>query len=339
MGRVGYGEIAPIEAFGTESIEQAIAFCQQLPDEIDGSAISEIPDQLPTCQFGFESALISIRQNFCATLRFRPRMNCGLLEQSPFRTDTTLPFQSWRDFLLLARNSFAGGLSGTSILPNPISTALETDCKSNQALTHSVLLPTGEAALHVWKKFWKQEYRVFKLKIGVNPIQEEIKTLERLLAEIPNQAVLRLDANGGLTESETQQWLEFCEGSTIEFLEQPLPVTAFETMLKLADRYTTPIALDESVTTIAQLQDCYDHGWRGIFVIKPAIVGFPSHLRQFCQTHAIDTVFSSVFETAIARQAGLNLASELSDRAVGYGITHWFSELIMDDFDAIWNSL
>jgi len=47
-------------------------------------------------------------------------------------------------------------------------------------------------------------------------------------------------------------------------------------------------------------------------VIKAAIAGSPSRLRQFCREHEIDAVFSSVFETAIGTQAALKLAVELS---------------------------
>src|SRR5919199_2853020 len=57
-GRVGWGEIAPIPWFGSESLEQALAFCQQLPPKITATDILSIPDQLPACQFGFESACV-----------------------------------------------------------------------------------------------------------------------------------------------------------------------------------------------------------------------------------------------------------------------------------------
>ena len=68
-------------------------------------------------------------------------------------------------------------------------------------------------------------------------------------------------------------------------------------MSELSNQYSTPLALDESVATLTQMQACYQRGWQGIFVIKPAIAGFPSQLRKFCQEHKIDAVFSSVFET------------------------------------------
>ena len=57
LGRSHQGEIAPIPWFGSESIEQAILWCQQLSDNITTAQIYQIPDNLPACQFGFGSAL------------------------------------------------------------------------------------------------------------------------------------------------------------------------------------------------------------------------------------------------------------------------------------------
>ncbi|GAP98646.1 o-succinylbenzoate synthase [Leptolyngbya sp. NIES-2104] len=269
-GRVGFGEIAPLEWFGSESIGDAIAFCRNAPETIDFEWIRSI--SFPACQFGFETAL-----------------------ESPLNPSRVGDFEEQR---------------------------------------HSGLLGKVED----WELLWGQRYRTFKVKIAVAPIEIEIATVESLLNELPEGAILRLDANMGLNEIETHQWLEFCDSYNIEFIEQPMPVDQFETMLKLSQQYRTSIALDESVASLEQLRDCYDRGWRGIFVIKPAIAGFPSKLREFCQQNQIDTVFSTVFETAIGRQMGLQLAAELSKRAVGYGTNHWFDELNSEDFEKLWNS-
>lgn len=56
-GQTQCGEIAPLSWFGSETLEQALHFCQQLPDAITTEIIFSIPDNLPACQFGFESAL------------------------------------------------------------------------------------------------------------------------------------------------------------------------------------------------------------------------------------------------------------------------------------------
>lgn len=197
-------------------------------------------------------------------------------------------------------------------------------------LAYSALLPTGAAALTDWIPLWQQGYRTFKWKIGISDRHIEQELCRQLRHELPVPARLRLDANGGLDLETAQQWLALCDEPkpgddlrTIEYLEQPL--LQLDAMLALSEQYVTPIALDESVATLNQLMDCYQKGWRGIFVIKPAIAGDPEQLRQFCLNHSLDTVFSSVFETDVGRRACLQLAKELSTRAVGFGVDHWFA--------------
>ncbi|MEO0376145.1 MAG: o-succinylbenzoate synthase, partial [Cyanobacteria bacterium P01_A01_bin.17] len=140
--------------------------------------------------------------------------------------------------------------------------------ENKEALHHSALLPTGKAALRAWPALWEQGYRTYKLKIGVSSFATEQDLCRTLLLELPPSAQLRLDANGGLDARTAQQWLEICDAfrptSDIEYLEQPLPVDQFEDMLRLSKQYTTPIALDESVATLAQLIHCYEKGWPGI---------------------------------------------------------------------------
>jgi len=260
-GKTNWGEIAPISWFGSETVTQALNYCRQLPTEITKETICSIPDSLPACQFGFESASAANKQNY------------------------NYP-------------------------------------------TYSGLLSAGIAALEQWLVLWEQGYRTFKWKIGVYPIAEELEIFTAITRSLPASAKLRLDANGGLTYNEAKIWLQACDNSqVIEFIEQPLGVEQFEQMQKLSNIYRTAIALDESVATFNQLQDCYQRGWRGIFVIKPSIVGYPSRLRQFCQTYNIDAVFSSAFETEIGRNSALNLAVELANphRAVGFGTDYFLS--------------
>lgn len=211
-----------------------------------------------------------------------------------------------------------------------------------EALTHSLvsapvhpnicgLLPTGRPALAAASQLWKQGYRTLKWKIGVDALEQEQAIFQQLIGALPPQTLLRLDANGGLTYESACSWLQLCdqvtETLTIEYLEQPLPPEQFTAMVSLSQQFQTPLALDESVATLAQLQQCVQGGWNGIFVIKPAICGYPHRLRQFCQAHAIDAVFSSVFESELGRQACLRLAAELSNpqRAIGFGVRHWLS--------------
>jgi o-succinylbenzoate synthase len=292
MGNLSLGEIAPISWFGSESLADALIFCQHLSGFITEEIIFSIPNELPACQFAFESALASF-----------PPPNPPL----------------------------EGGGNNLDNLPLPRggNNLGVRDCH-----LYCGLLPAGETALKTWETLWNQGYRTFKWKITSN-LESELNIFERLIdamGEKNEPVFFRLDANGGLSYKEACQWLEVCDrvSPLIEFLEQPLPVSQFEEMQKLRDRGTIPIALDESVATLTQIKDCYQRGWRGIFVIKPSLMGSPSQLREFCYNNPIDAVFSSVFETDIGRQAALKLAADIAphtrrDRALGFGVNHWFN--------------
>ncbi len=206
--------------------------------------------------------------------------------------------------------------------------------KKYQSLNYAYLLPAGEKALTAWQTITtKNDYRdseiTFKGKIGAHSFTKEIEIGQKLLQLLPPNAKLRLDANGGLNLQQAEQWLQLAEQNhKVEFIEQPLPPQQFAEMLALSKDYPTPLALDESVANLQQLEECVRQGWQGIFVIKAAIAGKPSRLRQFCQQHSLDLVFSSVFETEIGRQAALELAVELGNphRAVGFGVDLWIKD-------------
>jgi len=282
---ITWGEISPISWFGSETIEQALDFCRQLPQTITTEIIFTIPDKLPACQFAFESS--THEGGFCLYSR---------------------DFQS----------------------PNLTN------------LTYSGLLSAGKSALNQWSKLWEQGYKTFKWKIGVNEINQELEIFDLLISSLPTSAKLRLDANGGLTYQQAKLWLKKCDqfSPKIEFIEQPLSIDKFTEMQELSRLYLTPIALDESIANFHQLESCFQQGWRGIFVIKPGIFGSPSQLREFCKQHQIDMVFSSVFETEIGRQASLQLAAELStnNRAVGFGINHFFEQQETNWLENLWKT-
>ncbi len=271
--RIGWGEIAPLSWFGSETLEQAHDFCHQL---ITKKVIPQVPDELPACQFAVESA--------------------------------------WE--------------------------MLNGQDNGSKSLAYSALLPAGVAVLDRIAVLLQQGYHTFKWKIGVGDVDTELKIFAELVQVLPDDALLRLDANGGLSKDGAIAWLQAADKSqVVEFIEQPLAIDQFSAMLAFSQQYQTTLALDESVATLAQMQNCYELGWRSVFVIKPAIAGSPSKLRQFCQTTQIDTVFSSVFETKIGRVAALRLATELShpNRAIGFGVDHWFD--FEQSPEQIWQNL
>lgn len=304
-GRVAFGEIAPIPWFGTETLEQAQAFCASFAHGVSVEKMSDVPDTLPACQFGLGSIASTCLGNLSPTLADgKSRVLPG---QLPIRL--------------------------ASILPEDI----------------CALLPAGRSAVEVWPTLWAQGHRTFKWKIGVAAIEEEWAIFGQLVAAMPAAAQLRLDANGGLMPAIAEAWLAVCDQvpGRVEFLEQPLsPNSILDWLVTVSDRFQTPIALDESVATLRQLQQVHQQlGNQVVYVVKPAIAGFPNQLYRFCIQNHLDVVVSSALETPIGRDRALNLAqclwaTGLPKRALGFGIGHWFA----DDWDnlsetAIWEQL
>ena len=328
-GQIGWGEIAPLSWFGSESLEQACDFCRQLSANISEETIFSISSELPACQFGFESALSNSLNSFPGSSNSFPgsAWECFPGGSAACRMEAEPP------------DLRSQALPGNEDKPPDLCFQAEPGNENKIQNRYSGLLPAGETVLQALQMLWEQGYRTFKWKIGVVAIDEELKIFDRLITAMHkladrSQVCLRLDANGGLSYLQAQTWLQACDNLktirdfsvNIEFLEQPLPVSMFEEMLELNSLYATAIALDESAANLARMQECERQGWRGIFVIKPAIAGSPSQLQKFCQTHKIDAVFSSVFETQIGRQAALNLADRISpnSRALGFGTDCWF---------------
>ena len=348
--RIGWGEIAPLSWFGSETFEQALDFCQKLPANISSEMIFAISAELPACQFGFESAL-SNEQNSPP-----PTPPCQGGEKS--------------ENLSLYSGLLPAGETALQVLPMLWLEGYRTFkwkigvAAIEQELTifQQLIAEIHDLGQYAWdKKTRRLKPRLYKqnppTRVEEQAVQITLSSSVRVGGHrlcrrgfnrrlILSQAycnlcdrqkpLLRLDANGGLTYSQAQKWLEACDrvkatpdlAAEIEFLEQPLPIAQFQEMVQLNASYATAIALDESAANLDRIQECYNQGWRGIFVIKPAIGGSPSQLRKFCQTHNIDAVFSSVFETKIGRQAALNLATELSinNRALGFGTDSWFDD-------------
>ncbi len=347
-GQIGWGEIAPLSWFGSESFDQALDFCHLLPANISSEMIFAISSELVACQFGFESALSNETNSPppappCEGGEKKLSQYSGLLPagETALSALQMLWLQGFRTF------KWKIGVA-----------AIEEELKVFQRLIKEM----DDLGQYAWdKKTRRLKPRLHKQNPPPRVEEQAVKiTLSssvragghrlcrrgfnrRLILSQAycnlgdrKKALLRLDANGGLNYSQAETWLKTCDNILeipdssvrVEFLEQPLPVPQFDEMLALSAVYKTAIALDESVANLDRIQECYNQGWRGIFVIKPAICGSPSQLRKFCQTHNIDAVFSSVFETQIGRQAALNLATELSpnSRALGFGTDDWFDD-------------
>lgn len=204
-----------------------------------------------------------------------------------------------------------------------------TDIENKKALPMAALLPAGRTALEVVAPKAEAGFRTFKWKVGVGDIADELALLDDLIAELPDGAKLRLDANGAWDRRKAERWLERCAERPVEFVEQPcLPEDSSDAsrtddlLLGLANDFPTPIALDESVVSAGDVARWLDRGWPGVFVVKPALLGNATTILTRLEKAKAPVVFSSALETAVGAKAALQLAFAFGGepRALGFGV-------------------
>ena len=167
--------------------------------------------------------------------------------------------------------------------------------------------------------------QVLKVKIGLREAAEEILAAKNLLARMPVGSRLRLDANGALSSSQAEIWLEaLSEEPRIEYLEQPLPASEREALLSLASSSSISLALDESVADIADAESWRDAGWPGYFVLKPSLCGDWARLEGFIRENPSRCVISSVFVSPFGFEAVLRMAAK-TETVAGLGLRDFFS--------------
>lgn len=263
----GYGEIAPIESFGSESLVSALAACSQLEGEIEYEKIADELGDYPCLRFGLESALAMIGREKLWPEISKPLPVAGLL---PDIGDVEM-----------IRKSIAEG------------------------------------------------YQCLKFKIGKASFPAERRALEEAMELTGGSVGLRLDANGGLDLNVSIEWLESLDGLPIEFIEQPMPIGEEATMLKLANDYATPIALDESVVFVDDLKRWRDNHWPGLYVVKPSLSGDYGLLIDELRTGDPNSlIFSSSLETKVGAAHGLSVALSVgrNSRALGFGVGDLFAD-------------
>ena len=92
-GQIGMGEIAPLPWFGTETLEEAIAFCADLSGSLSIQQILAIPAHLPCTQFGLGCAFERVSGTLSSetTVILSPQQICGLLPAGEAALDAWQP--------------------------------------------------------------------------------------------------------------------------------------------------------------------------------------------------------------------------------------------------------
>lgn len=200
-------------------------------------------------------------------------------------------------------------LQASSALPHP------------QAMPTALLLPQGPSAPKILQSRAGEGYRVFKVKIGLQSLEQEWPWLETLAAALPAGGKLRLDANGSLGQGVIEKWIQRLAHLPLDYLEQPVAPGQEARITPLAAALGVPLAWDESACTATQIIQLAEMDNRATIVVKPLLIAQLQKFRQWRKTAPhVRCIYSSALESRIGLRLGMVLATEDPHTGpLGYG--------------------
>lgn len=120
-------------------------------------------------------------------------------------------------------------------------------------------------------------FNCIKLKIGAINFQEEIDLITYIRSNYPKEVIeIRVDANGGFSDSEALEKLNLLSQLDLHSIEQPIKQQQISAMAILCKKTPLPIALDEELIGIVNPEDkanLLDQIKPQYIILKPSLVG------------------------------------------------------------------
>jgi L-Ala-D/L-Glu epimerase len=180
---------------------------------------------------------------------------------------------------------------------------------ARDALPVNMTLPAGppDEAAERARAGLRDGFACFKLKVGLPDDGERVAAVREAVGPWP---ALRVDANGGWSVDEAVRAIRAIEPYDLEFVEQPCG--SLRELAEVRQRVSTPIAADESVSTLRELRRAVELDACDVVNVKLAGTGGFKPTRELlreARSHGLDAFLSSPLDGPWGIAAALQLAA------------------------------
>ncbi|TFH64533.1 MAG: o-succinylbenzoate synthase [Candidatus Zixiibacteriota bacterium] len=292
---VGYGEIAPLDGFSRENLEEARQAISAMRRRLEGQPIPPEPSALRAAYVGRDGDRVSL-----------PSVLFGI---------ETLLADLAAQTAGVSLSRWCNPQASDRVPVNAILSGSMAEIKEQL----SRMLPLG--------------YQAYKLKVGVETDARELKKIAYLREKLGDGISIRLDANRVFGFDQAVRFLTSVAQFKIEYIEEPLRADQYSRLSDLRAESQVPIALDESLSDRSvgkatwSLRDrtlqLADRRMMDVVIIKPMLAGGLCEVlelaRELSRTD-VKMVISSAIETGVGLTAALHLAASLSDTVLPCGL-------------------
>lgn len=171
----------------------------------------------------------------------------------------------------------------------------------------------------------------FKLKIGANAIDEDVRHVAAIKAALGERASVRVDVNQAWDEATAVRGIAALQDAGIELIEQAIPAREFAGLVRLSQRFQVPMLADEAVQDARDGFTLAAGGFSGAYALKIAKSGGPCgalELAHVAQAAGIGLYGGTMLEGTLGTAASLHAWATLDTLAWG---TEMFGPLLLKD--------
>ncbi|MFM7600486.1 MAG: o-succinylbenzoate synthase [Pseudanabaena sp.] len=289
---IGLGESAPLYGFGMESLLETEQALKEAQRSLINAKIQNVKD------------IEKILAKYDSTPAAKHGIELALLNLLSQTQDVSIS--------QLLANSFLG-IVRDQVTVNAVIGATEPEIAAAKA-----------------REYIEQGYQCLKIKVGTHDFGMDLRRVEAVRSLVGNDIQIRIDANQGWSVKEAIANLKKLEFLLIEYVEQPVAAADLEGMTEVRRSQSIPIAADESVNNLAQLQQVIKAQAADIIILKPMALGgiiTANRAAAIAFQAGLDVVVTTTIDGAIARQAAFDLAAALPiKRACGLATGHLLIE-------------
>ncbi|MDN3558114.1 muconate cycloisomerase family protein [Halomonas maura] len=195
-------------------------------------------------------------------------------------------------------------------------------------------LASGDTRKDIDEAFQRLEERRhcdFKLKIGANPVDQDVRHVGAIKAALGDRASVRVDVNQAWDEATAARGIDALEAAGIDLIEQPIPAREFAGLTRLAQRFVVPMLADEAVHDARDGFTLAAGGFGDAFALKIAKAGGPRsvlELAHVAQAAGVSLYGGTMLEGTIGTAASLHAWATLGELTWG---TEMFGPLLLKD--------
>nr|MBO2509556.1 muconate cycloisomerase [Gammaproteobacteria bacterium] len=128
-----------------------------------------------------------------------------------------------------------------------------------------------------------RRHRIFKLKIGANPLEQDLRHVVAIKKALGDRASVRVDVNQYWDESQAIRGCQVLGENGIDLIEQPISRINRAGQIRLNLRSPAPIMADESIESVEDAFSLAADGAASVFALKIAKNGGPRAVLRTAQ--------------------------------------------------------